>query len=127
MVGGGAVGGQGFEVGRGGVAFVLGEMVVGVGLVEGGYFAVSGDFGEDRGGGDGLDFAVAAGDGFGWVGPIGEEVAVHQDQFGLDFELLHGAAHGQQAGPENVETVDFARACPADGEAGALLKDCVVE
>lgn len=83
MDGGGAESGKGFEVVAGGIALVAGETVAGEFAVEGGHFAVPGDLGEDRCGGDRRNAAVAADNGPGRVLPVGAEVAVDVDESGL--------------------------------------------
>ena len=123
MDGAGAEAGQGLQVVAGGIALVAGEAVAGVFAVEGGHFPVPGDLGENRCGGDGGNAAVAADDGPGSVLPVGAEVAVDVDEFGLHRELFYGAAHCEQAGLQDVETVDFRGAGASDGEAEAVLND----
>lgn len=121
--GAGAEAGQGLQVVAGGIALVAGEAVAGIFAVEGGHFAIPGDLGEDRCGGDCGDTAVTADDGFGSIPPVGTEVAVDVDESGLQRKLLHGTAHGEQAGLEDVETVYFRGAGSSDGETEAVLND----
>ena len=121
--GGGAHSGEDSQVLGGGVSLVPGETVGRIFPVEDRHFPIPGDLGDDRCGGDAADAGVAAGDCLGGVWPIGEDVAVDEDERGLDPESFNRAPHGEQAGLEDIEPVDFRWTGPAGGEADAMFDD----
>ena len=82
MGGAGAVFVKGFEVGAGSIAFMLGETVLGVLLIEVDHDAVAGDFGEDAGGGDGEAAGISFNFVLGGAGESGYGQAVDQGEVG---------------------------------------------
>jgi hypothetical protein len=76
--------------------------------------AVAGDLGDDRGGGDGRAAGVAIDDGELMAIEAGLHVAVDEAEMGLQAQAFDGAAHGQEAGAENIVDLDFLSGRDAD-------------
>jgi len=100
---------------RGSVAFMILQTVVGVKRGEIGHGAIAGDFGDDGGGGDGGATSVAVDNGDFLTAEPGLLVAVNEAEVGLLRKPLDGAAHGEQAGAEDIVGVDFVHGGDADG------------
>jgi len=113
--GAGAVPVEGFEVGAGAVAFVAGEAVLGIGLVQFGHDAVAGDFGEDAGGGDGEAAGVAFDLILSGAGEAGDGQAVDEGEVGKGREGIERPGHGEVGGAEDIEAVDLLRFDDGDG------------
>lgn len=130
---GSAVGGagsvvlEGFEVQAGAVAFVAGEAVDGILLVERLHEAVSGDLGDDAGGGNGETTGIASDDVPVGAGESGYGESVDQGQFGEWIEGLEGLGHGAMGGSEDVKPVDLIglEDGHADAEVGEVLQGVV--
>ena len=104
---------------RGSVALMILQSVGGVKRGELGHGAIARDLGDDRCGGDGGAAGVAIDDGDFQAGEAGLLVAVDEAGVGLDgharvAEALDGAAHGEEAGAENIVGLDFLGGRDAD-------------
>jgi len=108
VVGCGAVLGDGGAVLTGGVACVVLPAVLGVLLGEVVHVVVAIGLGEDAGCGDGEVFGVAFYDGLVGEVVVGlEAVAVDDEGLGTEGELVECAVHGEDAGAQDVDLVDF--------------------
>jgi hypothetical protein len=99
----------------GSVALMFLQSVVGVKHGELHHGAVTGNLGDDGGGGDGGATGVAIDDGHLRTTQTGPLVAVDEAEFGLALETRDGAAHGKQAGPENIVEFDLFQRGDANG------------
>ena len=91
------------------------QSVGGVKRGELGHGAVAGDLGDDRRGGDGGAAGVAIDDGDFHAGEAGFLVAADEAGVGRKAKAFNGAAHGEEAGAENIVGVDFLDGGDADG------------
>ena len=124
MEGGGAVEADGGAVVGGGVAFVGGPVVLGVLDGEGAHDFVAVGFGEDGGGGDVAEAAVAFDKGFPGKVSVGIEfVTVDDDAQGADGQGVEGAVHGGYGGAQDVQAVDFLRGADAYAPGDGLALD----
>jgi len=91
------------------------QTVRGVKRGEIGHGAVAGNLGDDGGGGDGGAEGVAVDYCFFFTRETGFFVAVDEAEVGLLAETRDGAAHGEEAGLEDIVGVDFLDGGDADG------------
>ena len=95
-------------MGLGGVTLVLGPAVLGVLLGQAVHVVVAVGLGENARRRYRQILAVALDDGRIWNEAVGlEAVAVNDDGLGAERQLVEGAVHGQYAGVEDVDLVDF--------------------
>ncbi len=81
--------------------------------------AVSGDFGDDGGGGNAECAGVSLDHGLGFAREAGGDfIAVYQGEFWWGFEAVDGAPHGEECGLEDVDLVDLLHACRGYGYGG---------
>ena len=108
MMGGRAMGADGFAVGTGGIAFVTVPSVHGIVLMEGVHVVVAIGFGQDAGSGNGEVLGITLDDGLVRQGLITlETVPVDDEGLGTHFEGVEGTVHGQDGGTQDVDAVDL--------------------
>ena len=100
---------------RGSVALMILQTVGGVKHGEFRHGAIARDLGDDGRGGDGRTARVAVDDGEFPAGKTGFLVAVDQAQVRLHRKSLDRAAHGEEAGAENIMRFDFLDRGDSDG------------
>lgn len=104
----------------GGVSLVFLPLIVGEVLGNGVHVVVPIGLCKDGSGGNGEVFPVAFDDGcVRNVGVGSEAVAIDEQMFGTDLELVHGAVHGKKGCFQDVDAVDFFGRddayCPSEG------------
>ena len=118
---------EGGEVLFGAVAFMLGEAIERVLLVQGQHHAVAGNFGNDGGGGDREAEGIALDDGtlrqrYGW-----QAHGIQQKRLWGRREAGDGFAHGVFRSLQNILCVDQFDGAGADGDGDGALHDGIVE
>jgi hypothetical protein len=106
---------EGAEVIGSAVAFVLGEAVAGVELVELEHETVACDLGEDTGGCDARAQGIAFDEGGLGKRDAGDVEAVDEDVIWRGLELMEGEEHGLVGGVEDVDGVDAVGFHASDG------------
>jgi len=125
--GAGAVLFEGGEMLFGAVAFMLGEAIERVLLVQGQHHAVAGNFGDDGGGGDGEAEGIALDDRtlrqrHGW-----QAHGIQQERLGGLREAGDGLAHGMFCSLQNILCVDQFDGAGADADGEGVLHDGIIE
>lgn len=122
MVGGWAVGGYSLTMGCRGVALVDLPAVSGIVGGYGFHILVAMGFGEDRGGGDVAESAVAFDEGLpGDIGIGFEAVAVDDNGFRAHGQAVESAVHRKDRCVEDVDSVDFFGFDAGNGPCDGLL------
>ena len=103
--GGRTVFAESLEVGGGAVALVLGKTILGILRVEFAHEAVTRDFGEDAGGGDGEGESIAVNDAL--LGNLDflQHEGIEQERVRSEGEGLKRAIHGEMRCFEDIELV----------------------
>jgi hypothetical protein len=83
-----------------------------------GHQPVARDLGKNRGGGNRQHLGVAADDGFGWYGQVGDPVAVDQNRGRRHRQGGDCALHRQHGGAENIQGIDFVDIGAPQGKPG---------
>jgi len=100
---------------RGSVALMILQTVRGVKRAECDHGRIARDLGDDRCGGDGGAFRVTVNDGDFAAGQARALVAVDEAELRRGVQARDGAAHGEQAGAEDIMGIDFLDRGDADG------------
>jgi len=109
--------GKGTRVFGGSVALMILQTVRGVKRGEFRHGSVARNLGQDRGSGDGGAAGVALDNGDFRAGEARLFVAVDEAEMGLKRQTRDGAAHGEEAGLEDIVGVDFLDGGEAEGPA----------
>lgn len=104
---GNAVCTQSGKMGGGGIALVPIEAVLRILLMQAQHEFIARGLGQDGGGGDGGNPAVALDDGLAGNAGLRTIQAIHQHLLRLGMQCLHGAFHREQGRLQDVEAVDL--------------------
>ena len=114
-------------MGRRAIALVAVEAVFRVLLMQALAPPIPRDLGKNGGRRDGLHQGVALDDGLGLHIQHGQLVAIHQNQYRLQSQAQHRAAHGQQRGLQDVHAIDLFDRGLGNAAAQRLGTDLVIE
>ena len=83
------------------------------------HLGVAGNLGNNRGRLDGIELCITFDQPFSWAGKRGGAVTIHHDKVNRPIQASYGPLHGQHAGLQYIDLIDFFDAgagyTPGDG------------
>lgn len=110
-----SVKGKGTRVFRGSVALMILQTVAGVKHGEFRHGVITGDLGNDRGGGNRRTKRIAIDHGAFLTSQTGLLVAIDQAEVRLHWQSLHSTTHGKETRAQNIMRIDFLDGSDPDG------------